>query len=46
MFFGFLAFALSVQIINKGTITVRDQYATLSKWNGNQLGNNIISTGI
>ena len=29
-----------------GTITVRDQYDTRSRWNGNHLGSSTISTGI
>ncbi len=29
-----------------GTITVRDQYDTLSRWNGNQRGSSTSSTGI
>src|ERR1700722_1928281 len=43
---GFLARGLYVQRMNNGTITVRDQYETLSRWNGNQLGINMISTGM
>ena len=31
---------------NSGTITVRDQYDTLSRWNGNHFGSRVISTGI
>ncbi len=29
-----------------GTITVRDQYDTLSRWNGNQCGSSTSSTGM
>src|SRR6185312_16942786 len=42
---GFAARALRLQRIDSGTITVRDQYATLLVWNGNHLGNSMISTG-
>ena len=31
---------------SSGTITVRLQYEILSRWNGNQRGNSMISTGI
>ena len=34
---GFLARGLRVHRMNSGTMTVRDQYDTLSRWNGNQL---------
>ncbi len=33
-------------ITNSGTITVRAQYETLSRWNGNHFGSSITSTGI
>ena len=38
---GFFAISTS-----SGTITVRDQYDTLVRWNGNQRGSSMISTGI
>jgi hypothetical protein len=31
---------------SSGTITVRAQYEILERWNGNQLGSSMISTGI
>ena len=43
---GFLAsgrFAISTR---SGTSTVRDQYEILLRWNGNQRGSSMISTGI
>ena len=43
---GFFASGLRVQRMNSGTITVRDQYDTLSRWNGNQRGSSMISTGM
>jgi hypothetical protein len=32
--------------MNKGTMTVRDQYETFSIWKGNQRGSSMISTGM
>ena len=46
IFFGFSACGFSVIKTRSGTKTVRDQYETLPRWNGNQLGSKVISTGI
>ena len=43
---GLFAFGLSACSTSSGTITVRAQYEILSRWNGNQLGSSMISTGI
>ena len=43
---GFRARGRCVMRIRSGTMTVRDQYETLLRWNGNPRGSNMISTGI
>ena len=43
---GLLASGLRVHKMRSGTITVRDQYETFSRWKGNQRGNSMISTGM
>jgi hypothetical protein len=43
---GLRARTLREHSTNSGTITVRDQYDTLSRWNGNHFGSSMISTGI
>ncbi len=43
---GFLATGLSAWSTSSGTMTVRAQYDTLSRWKGNHRGSSMISTGI
>ena len=43
---GFRARGFSACSTSSGTITVRAQYEILSRWNGNQLGSSMISTGM
>ncbi len=43
---GFLARGFFTCSTKSGTITVRAQYDTLSRWNGNHRGSSITSTGI
>ena len=43
---GLRAFGLNACKTSMGAMEVRDQYEILEKWNGNQRGNNMISTGI
>ncbi len=43
---GLRARGFSAISTSSGTITVRDQYDTLSRWNGNHLGSSTSSTGI
>ena len=43
---GFFARGFSAISTTSGTITVRDQYETLPRWNGNHFGSSISSTGI
>ncbi len=43
---GLRARGLSAISTSSGTMTVRLQYEILSRWNGNQLGSSMISTGI
>ena len=43
---GLRAFGFSACSTRSGTITVRAQYEILSRWNGNQRGSSMISTGI
>ena len=45
-FFGLRARGFSAISTSSGTMTVRLQYEILSRWNGNHLGNSMISTGI
>ena len=44
--FGLRAFGFFSISTSNGTMTVRLQYETLSRWNGNHLGNSMISIGI
>ncbi len=44
--FGFFAFGLSACSTRSGTITVRAQYEIFDRWNGNQRGSSMTSTGI